>query len=82
MELISALKWPVLAFAGLVLGLAIGYTAKGVEDELRLARAEGLCQHSKSWEAFVAADSGDFVCFKQQRFNKRVIKYSIVGEIE
>ena len=78
----KGLLWPLGGFAALSLGLAIGYAAKGIEDDLRLARAEGLCQHSKSWEAFVAADSGDYVCFKQQRFNKRVIKYSIVEEIK
>jgi predicted cobalt transporter CbtA len=79
---LQGLLWPLAGFAALFLGLALGYTAKGVEDELRLARAEGLCQHSKSWEAFVASEGEDFVCFKQQKFNKRIIKYSIVEETE
>ena len=81
MELIRAwqgLLWPLAGCLVLGLGASVGYTAKGIEDDLRLASIEGLCQPSKSWTAYVAADGGDFLCFKQQKFNKRIIKYFIV----
>ena len=70
--------WPLAGFVALGLGASVGYAARGIEDDLRLASIEGLCQSSKSWTAFVAADGKDFLCFKQQKFNKRIIKYFIV----
>ena len=85
MERISAykaLKWPVLAFVGLAVGLCTGYAVRGIEDELRAASIEGLCRPSKSWTAYVALDDSGFVCFKQQIHNKRIIKYAIVERTE
>jgi len=85
-ELISAykaVKWPVLAFAGLATGLCLGYALKGIEDDLQRARVEGLCRPSKSWTAHVSTDSSGYVCFKEQIYTKRLIKYIIVEkEIE
>ncbi len=81
MGLIRACKgllWPLAGFAALGLGVALGYTAKSVEDELRLATVEGLCRSSKSWSAHVSTDSAGYICFKQQIYNKRIIKYIIV----
>jgi predicted cobalt transporter CbtA len=81
MELMRACKgllWPLAGFAALGLGVALGYTAKSVEDELRLASVEGLCRPSKSWSAHVSTDSAGYICFKQQIYNKRIIKYIIV----
>jgi len=74
----KSLLWPLAGFTALGLGVALGYTAKGVEDELRLASVEGLCRPSKSWSAHVSTDSAGYVCFKQQIYNKRIIKYIIV----
>jgi hypothetical protein len=74
----NALKWPVLAFVGLAVGLCTGYAAKGIEDDLRAASVEGLCRPSKSWTAHVSTDSAGYICFKEQIFTKRLIKYSIV----
>jgi predicted cobalt transporter CbtA len=81
MELIRACKgllWPLAGFAALVLGVALGYTVKSVEDELQTASIEGLCRPSKSWSAHVSTDSAGYICFKQQIYNKRIIKYIIV----
>jgi hypothetical protein len=74
----KSLLWPLAGFAALGLGVALGYTAKSVGDELRLASVEGLCRPSKSWSAHVSTDSAGYVCFKQQIYNKRIIKYIIV----
>jgi len=74
----KALKWPVLAFAGLAVGLCTGYALRGIEDDLRAASVEGLCRPSKSWTAYVSEDDSGYVCFKQQKFNNRIIRYSIV----
>jgi hypothetical protein len=74
----KGLLWPSAGFAALGLGVALGYTAKSVEDELRLATVEGLCRPSKSWSAHVSTDSAGYICFKQQIYNKRIIKYIIV----
>jgi predicted cobalt transporter CbtA len=86
MELLRACKgllWPLAGFAALGLGVALGYTVKSVEDELRIATVEGLCRPSKSWSAHVSTDSAGYICFKQQIYNKRIIKYIIVeGEID
>jgi hypothetical protein len=81
MELIRALKsllWHLAGFAVLALGIALGYTAKSVEDDLQRAGIEGLCRPSKSWTAHVSTDSAGYICFKQQIYNKRIIKYTIV----
>lgn len=81
MERISAykaIKWPVLAFVGLAVGLCTGYALRGIEDELRASSVEGLCRPSKSWTAYVSEDDSGYVCFKQQKFNKRIIRYNIV----
>ncbi len=81
MERIRACKgllWPLGGCVILGLGAALGYTAKSVEDELRLATVEGLCRPSKSWSAHVSTDSAGYICFKQQIYNKRIIKYIIV----
>jgi len=74
----KAFKWPVLAFVGLAVGLCAGYAVKGIEDDLQAASIEGLCRPSKSWTAYVAEDASGYVCFKQQKFNKRIIRYNIV----
>jgi predicted cobalt transporter CbtA len=74
----KGLLWPLAGFTALGLGLALGYTAKGIEDDLRAARIEGLCMPSKSWSAHVSTDGAGYICFKQQIYNKRIIKYSIV----
>ena len=74
----KGLLWPFAGFAALSLGLAIGYAAKGIEDDLRLARVEGLCRPSKSWTAHVSTDDSGYICFKEQVFTKRLIKYIIV----
>ena len=74
----NAIKWPVLAFVGLAMGLCTGYALRGIEDDLRAASVEGLCRPSKSWTAYVSTDSAGFVCFKEQIFTKRLIKYIIV----
>jgi hypothetical protein len=81
MELIStykAVKWPVLAFVGLAVGLCTGYALKGIEEDLQRASVEGLCRPSKSWAAHVSTDDAGYVCFKEQIFTKRLIKYIIV----
>jgi hypothetical protein len=81
MELIRAWQgvlWPLGGCIILGLGVALGYTVKSVEDELRLASVEGLCRPSKSWSAHVSTDSAGYICFKQQIYNKRIIKYIIV----
>jgi predicted cobalt transporter CbtA len=81
MELIRASKgllWPLTGFAALALGVALGYTVKSVEDDLQTASIEGLCRPSKSWSAHVSTDSAGYICFKQQIYNKRIIKYIIV----
>lgn len=78
----KGLLWPVLAFAGLAVGLCTGYAAKSIEDDLKAASIEGLCRPSKSWAAYVALDDSGFVCFKQQIHNKRIIKYAIVERTE
>ena len=83
MELISAykaVKWPVLAFVGLAVGLCTGYALRGLEDDMQRASVEGLCRPSKSWTAHVSTDSAGFVCFKEQIFTKRLIKYIIVDK--
>ena len=86
MELLSAykaVKWPVLAFVGLAVGLCTGYAFRGLEDDMQRASVERLCRPSKSWTAHVSTDSAGFVCFKEQIFTKRLIKYIIVEkEIE
>ena len=74
----KGLIWPLAGFVALGLGLALGYTAKGIEDDLRVASLEGLCRPSKSWTAHVSTDGAGYVCFKQQIYNKRIIKYIIV----
>jgi predicted cobalt transporter CbtA len=74
----KSLLWPLAGFAALGLGVALGYTAKSVEDELQTASIEGLCRPSKSWTAHVSTDSAGYICFKQQIYNKRIIKYIIV----
>ena len=74
----KGLIWPLAGFVALGLGLALGYTAKGIEDDLRSASLEGLCRSSKSWTAHVSTDGAGYVCFKQQIYNKRIIKYIIV----
>ena len=74
----KGLIWPLAGFVALGLGLALGYTAKGIEDDLRAASIEGLCRPSKSWTAHVSTDGVGYVCFKQQIYNKRIIKYIIV----
>jgi predicted cobalt transporter CbtA len=78
MRAYRGLLWPLAGFAALGLGVALGYTAKGVEDELQAASIEGLCRPSKSWTAHVSTDSAGYICFKQQIYNKRIIKYIIV----
>jgi hypothetical protein len=81
MELMRAFKsllWHLAGFAVLGLGIALGYTAKSVEDDLQRASVEGLCRSSKSWTAHVSTDSAGYICFKQQIYNKRIIKYIIV----
>jgi predicted cobalt transporter CbtA len=74
----KGLLWPLAGFAALGLGVALGYTVKSVEDELQAASIEGLCRPSKSWTAHVSTDSAGYICFKQQIYNKRIIKYIIV----
>jgi len=78
----KALKWPVLAFVGLAVGLCSGYAAKGIQDDLQAGSIEGLCRPSKSWTAYVSEDASGYVCFKQQKFNKRIIRYNIVEKTE
>ena len=78
MERLKPFIWPLAGFAALAVGLCTGYAAKGMEDDLKAASIEGLCRPSKSWTAHVSTDSAGFVCFKQQRFTKRLIKYIIV----
>jgi hypothetical protein len=77
-SMFKGLLWPVLAFVGLAVGLCTGYAAKGIEDDLQAASIEGLCRPSKSWTAYVSEDASGYVCFKQQKFNKRIIRYNIV----
>ena len=72
------LLWPVLAFVGLAVGICTGYAVKSIEDDLQAGSIEGLCRPSKSWTAYVAEDASGYVCFKQQKFNKRIIRYNIV----
>lgn len=74
----NALKWPLLALIAFGGGVVAGHVSKSIEDELRLARIEGLCRPEKSWTAHVSTDGAGFVCFKQQIYNKRIIKYAIV----
>ena len=81
MELIRAWQgflWPLAGCLVLGLGATIGYAAKGIEDDLQRASIEGLCRPSKSWTAYVSTDSAGYVCFKEQIFTKRLIKYIIV----
>lgn len=85
MELIRAWQgflWPLAGCLVLGLGATIGYTAKGIEDDLQAASVEGLCRPSKSWTAYVSEDDSGYVCFKQQKFNKRIIRYNIVERAE
>ena len=74
----KGLLWPLAGFAALSLGLAIGYAAKGIEDDLQRASVEGLCRPSKSWTAHVSTDEAGYICFKEQIYTKRLIKYIIV----
>jgi len=78
MHAFKGLLWPLAGFVALGLGLALGYTAKSIEDDLRAASIDGLCRPSKSWTAHVSTDDVGYVCFKQQIFTKRIIKYIIV----
>ena len=85
MELIRAwqgLLWPLGGCIVLALGATLGYAAKGIEDDLQKASVEGLCRPSKSWTAHVSTDSAGYVCFKEQIFTKRLIKYIIVERTE
>ena len=74
----KGLLWPLLAFVGLAVGLCTGYAVKGIEDDLQAGSIEGLCRPSKSWTAYVAEDASGYICFKEQIYTKRLIKYIIV----
>jgi len=81
-NLIRGIVWPLAGSAVLALGAAIGYTAKSVEADLKLANVEGLCRPSKSWTAHVSTDDSGYICFKEQVYTKRLIKYIIVERTE
>ena len=74
----KALKWPVLAFVALTVGICTGYAAKGIQSDMKAASIEGLCRPSKSWAAYVATEIDGYVCIKEQIHTKRLIKYIIV----
>jgi hypothetical protein len=70
--------WPLLAGALFVVGIVVGKVLTETTHELKAASMTSMCYETKSWEAYVAKEGEDYVCFKQQKFNKRIIRYSIV----
>jgi len=70
--------WAALTIAGIVLGFITGKVHTENKYELKEASMIAMCYHTKSWEAYVAKEGEDYVCFKQQKYNKRIIRYSIV----
>jgi len=70
--------WPLLAGALFVVGIVTGKVLTETTHELKEASMTAMCYETKSWEAYVAKEGADYVCFKQQKFNKRIIKYAIV----
>ena len=70
--------WPLLAGTLFVVGILTGKILTETTYELKEASMTAMCYETKSWEAYVAKEGDDYVCFKQQKYNKRIIRYSIV----
>jgi hypothetical protein len=70
---ISAGCFAILSFA-----FWVGGEAERMKQELAEAHTESRCYTKGKFEAFVAKDGVDFVCFKQNIETKKISRSSIV----